>query len=72
MDSPGRPQVSGCSKISIGTKITNLGEITQLKTNSSYSVECSLCQTNKRLGLLSLAVSFIIILSVILIKIYLI
>ena len=68
MVSPGSPQVSGSSKVSFGTKITNLGEITELKTNSSYSVQCTLCQNNKRLGLLSLAVSFIIILTVVLIR----
>ena len=71
MGIPGGPKkVSGHSKVSIGTKITNLGEITELKTNSFYSVQCSLCQNTKRLGLLSLAVSIIIILAVILIKIY--
>ena len=70
MDSSGLPHVSGHSKVSIGTKITNLGEITELKTNSSYSVQCTLCQNNKRLSLLSLAVCIIIILAVILIKIY--
>ena len=66
----GLPKVTGSSKVSIGTKITNLGEITELKTNSSYSVECSLCQNNKKWGLVSLGLSIIIILSVIIIKIF--
>ena len=65
----GLPQVSGSSKVSIGTKITNLGEITNLKTNSSYRVQCNLCENKQRLSLISLAVSIIIILCVVLTKV---
>ena len=67
----GLRQVSGSTELRIGTTIRNDGEIHNLKTTSSYSVQCSLCQNKQRLSLLSLALSIIIILSVVLTKVYL-
>ena len=64
----GLPPISGVSKFSIGTKINNRGEISELKTTSSYSFQCIVCQNSRWLGLVSLALSILIVISVILIK----
>ena len=64
----GRPPISAVSKFSIGTKIDNRGQISELRTESSYSFQCIVCPSRRLAGWLSLAVALVVVLSVILIK----
>ena len=64
----GLPPVSGVSKFSIGTKINNSGQIAELRTESSYSLQCSLCPGRRVTRGLSLALAILLVISVILIK----
>ena len=58
----------GVSKISIGTRINNSGQISELRTESSYSLQCSLCPSRRVTGGLSLVLAIVLVMSIILIK----